>query len=229
MKISLSVDGGHTYPYVLAASTANDGSESVIVPNAPTKNARIKVEAIGNVYFDISNADFSITIPGIVGLDSLGFSGTNSIDSYNSAAGPYGGTNKGNNASVFSNGSATLGGTQVGGTVRSATSNVVLGSGGLITGDVRAGTTITNSGTILGTKTPNSPSPTLNPNAVAACSPYTSATAIGGCDELQRRDRRPRDRPRQDGDAVGRHVLLPQRHAHRHRRAQRRAARSSWS
>ena len=29
----LSTDGGHTYPYVLAASTANDGSEAVTLPN----------------------------------------------------------------------------------------------------------------------------------------------------------------------------------------------------
>jgi len=180
VKISLSLDGGHTYPYVLAASTANDGSENVVVPNTPTKNARIKVEAVGNVYFDISNADFTITIPGVVGLDSLGFSGSNLIDSYDSANGPYGGANQGAKASVFSNGSATLGSSTIKGDVRSALSNVVLGGGGLITGNVRAGTTITNGGTIQGTKTPNSPSPTLNPGAVAVCSPYTPATAFGG-------------------------------------------------
>jgi hypothetical protein len=180
VKISLSTDGGHTYPWVLAASTPNDGSQAVVVPNAPTTNARIKVEAVGNIYFDISNADFVVTVPGVVGLDSLGASGTNTIDSYNSANGPYGGANKGSNASVFSNGSLTLGSSQVGGTVRSATGNVVLGGGGLITGDVRAGTTITNGGTIQGTKTPNSPSQTINPSPVAACSPYTPATAFGG-------------------------------------------------
>ena len=65
----------------------------------------------------------------------------------------------------------------------------MLGGGGLITGNVRAGTTITNAGTIQGTKTPNSPSPTLNPSPVAACSPYTPATAFGGVHDLQRRDR----------------------------------------
>src|SRR5262249_20247252 len=40
--------------------------------------------------------------------------------------------------------------------------------------------TITNGGTILGTKTPNSPSATIAPNPVAACAPYTAATAVGG-------------------------------------------------
>ena len=36
VKISLSTDGGNTFPTVLAASTANDGSESVLVPNTVT-------------------------------------------------------------------------------------------------------------------------------------------------------------------------------------------------
>ncbi len=63
VKISLSTDGGFTYPTVLLASTANNGSASVLIPNTPTTTARIKVEAVGNIYFDISDADFSITVP----------------------------------------------------------------------------------------------------------------------------------------------------------------------
>jgi hypothetical protein len=61
VKISLSTDGGQTFPIVLAASTANDGAESIIVPAANTSRARLKVEAIGNIFFDISDADFTIT------------------------------------------------------------------------------------------------------------------------------------------------------------------------
>ena len=60
VKISLSIDGGVTYPHVLAAATANDGSESVTIPNTATTKARIKVEAVGNVFFDISGADVTI-------------------------------------------------------------------------------------------------------------------------------------------------------------------------
>lgn len=63
VKISLSTDGGLTYPTVIAASTANDGSEVLAIPVVSTTTARIKVEAVGNIFFDISNANFTITPP----------------------------------------------------------------------------------------------------------------------------------------------------------------------
>ena len=61
VKISLSTDGGLTYPHVLAASTPNDGSEAVTLPHIATSSARVKIEALGNVFFDVSNASFTIT------------------------------------------------------------------------------------------------------------------------------------------------------------------------
>ena len=61
VKISLSTDGGNTFPIVLAASTANDGSESINVPNGlQTATARVKIEAVGNIFFDISDTNFTI-------------------------------------------------------------------------------------------------------------------------------------------------------------------------
>ncbi len=62
VKISLSTDGGNTFPFTLAASTPNDGSESVSVPNIGlgTNQARVKIEAVGNIFFDVSGANFTI-------------------------------------------------------------------------------------------------------------------------------------------------------------------------
>lgn len=61
VAIHLSTDGGNTFPTVLAASTANDGSEGVTLPNTPTAQGRVRVSCVGNVFFDISNAGFTIT------------------------------------------------------------------------------------------------------------------------------------------------------------------------
>lgn len=61
VKISLSDDNGYTFPYVLAESVPNSGSASVILPNINTTNARIKVEAVNNIYFAYNSSKFKIT------------------------------------------------------------------------------------------------------------------------------------------------------------------------
>lgn len=61
VDILLSTDGGLTFPTVLVSGTANDGSESITLPAVLTSSARIKVAARDNIFFDISNTDFSIT------------------------------------------------------------------------------------------------------------------------------------------------------------------------
>ncbi len=61
VKITLSTDGGFTYPVIILDNTPNDGTETITVPDNVTTTARMRVEAVGNIYFDISNANFAIT------------------------------------------------------------------------------------------------------------------------------------------------------------------------
>ncbi|HHS95986.1 MAG TPA: T9SS type A sorting domain-containing protein, partial [Phaeodactylibacter sp.] len=60
VNILLSVDGGQTFPYTLAENTPNDGSRFVVVPQAVTNLARVRIEAADNIFFDLSNGNFSI-------------------------------------------------------------------------------------------------------------------------------------------------------------------------
>jgi hypothetical protein len=60
VNILLSEDR-RNYDHVLAAATPNDGSEMVTVPMVETTTARIRVEAADNVFFDLNDADLTIT------------------------------------------------------------------------------------------------------------------------------------------------------------------------
>lgn len=69
VKISISTDGGNNFS-TLVATTPNDGSHVITVPNTPSTTARIKVEAVGNIFFDISNTNFTITAGSACGTPS---------------------------------------------------------------------------------------------------------------------------------------------------------------
>ncbi len=63
VDILLSLDGGFTYPETLALSTPNDGSQNVNLPILPSTvaTARVMVRGSNNIFFDISNTNFTIT------------------------------------------------------------------------------------------------------------------------------------------------------------------------
>lgn len=63
VDIYLSVDGGFTYPYLLEKSVPNTGSYQIQVPNHTGIKCRIKVKGSNNVFFDISNSNFTIKPP----------------------------------------------------------------------------------------------------------------------------------------------------------------------
>ncbi len=60
VTILLSLDGGLTFPIVLASNTANDGIEDIIVPNSQAANVRVMVAADGNIFYAINKEPFSI-------------------------------------------------------------------------------------------------------------------------------------------------------------------------
>lgn len=61
VNIKLSVDGGQTFTHTLVVATPNDGSETVFIPDVTTNNARVRVEASNNIFFDLSNQNFVIS------------------------------------------------------------------------------------------------------------------------------------------------------------------------
>lgn len=71
VKILLSTDGGANYS-VIVASTPNDGSYTYNFPCTYSNQARIKIEAVGNIFFDEGDGNFTFgdnqnptfTIPG---------------------------------------------------------------------------------------------------------------------------------------------------------------------
>jgi chitodextrinase len=61
VDILLSTDGGFTYPFTLAAATPNDGTQAVTIPNLAGTTNRIMVKGTNHIFFDVSNANFTIT------------------------------------------------------------------------------------------------------------------------------------------------------------------------
>ena len=62
VNILLSVDGGQTFPFIMASNVPNDGSHDVTVPiiGGDTSMARIIVEGNNNIFYAVNASNFSI-------------------------------------------------------------------------------------------------------------------------------------------------------------------------
>ncbi|MBE0423496.1 MAG: proprotein convertase P-domain-containing protein [Lutibacter sp.] len=60
VNIRLSLDGGLTFPLLLASNTSNDGLHEIVVPNKATTKARIKVESAGNIFYSVNTKNITV-------------------------------------------------------------------------------------------------------------------------------------------------------------------------
>lgn len=82
VDIFLSTDGGDTYPITLASGVPNDGSHDIVVPNNQGNQNRIMVRGSNNIFFDISNTNFTIGAPVVCNADvPTGLAASNVTDS----------------------------------------------------------------------------------------------------------------------------------------------------
>ena len=73
VNIKLSTDGGLTFPITLISNTANDGSETIVLPTSvpSSKNCRILIEPTGNIFYAVNSKAFAV-----------GYTSTQTCDSY---------------------------------------------------------------------------------------------------------------------------------------------------
>ncbi|MTH17119.1 reprolysin-like metallopeptidase [Flavobacterium sp. LC2016-01] len=81
VNIKLSTDGGVTFPIILASNTANDGSETIVLPTSvpSSKNCRILIEPTGNIFYAINSKPFAVGYTSNSSCDSYSFGSSFSI------------------------------------------------------------------------------------------------------------------------------------------------------
>lgn len=75
VNIKLSIDGGVTFPVILASNTANDGSETLQIPTSveASTNCRVMVEPTGNIYYALNSKSFAVGYTSTTTCDSYSF------------------------------------------------------------------------------------------------------------------------------------------------------------
>ena len=63
VDIYLSTNGGTDFTTLLASQVPNDGSELITIPNNVGTQNRIMVKGFDNIFYDLSNTNFTITAP----------------------------------------------------------------------------------------------------------------------------------------------------------------------
>ena len=94
VDILISLDGGRSYT-VLVDATANDGTESVILPNANTLDARILISCdvpggygSGSTFYDVSDGSFEIMESAVVDADGDSYDASVDCDDNDPAVNP---------------------------------------------------------------------------------------------------------------------------------------------
>lgn len=61
VDILLSTNGGKAFTFLLVSNVPNSGSATVVLPNLTSTQARIMVKGTGNIFYDVSDANFNIS------------------------------------------------------------------------------------------------------------------------------------------------------------------------
>jgi hypothetical protein len=193
--IELSTDGGNNWQHTLAASTANDGTETVNLPfNVGSTTARLRVRPVGNIFYDINNANLTLTnvptpasttpaAPDLLSVADTGPSTTDNITRRNNATPADVLTFTINNTVAGASLELLLGTTVIGNAIAEAGSTIVSSNGSLALADGTYAVTIrqTESGKLASTSaagsvTIDTVAPTLT---VPANQTRTSLTSSG--------------------------------------------------
>ncbi len=97
VDILLSTDGGLTYPTTVLANTPNDGTQEITLPSVSTSTARLMIKCADNIFFDINNANFTI-------------SGGGEIPGFTMSADPASGTSCNNGSIQYTINTSSIGG-----------------------------------------------------------------------------------------------------------------------